>query len=164
MHAHAQKNLSPNSKKNKTNIRGTTFPGNLVKTASKNIVRLLRSIHFCIFGLGKMRFRDNRKKARKIGFFSLKSTIFDLAHPNFTITCKIIVLIIKSNNEVILVKIWPFGAQNSKNHVSRHASERTFSALDGLFFVRFGSKFFSELRETYRFGWYPWIHILSIFF
>ena len=72
MHAHAQKNLSPNSKKTDTNLRGTTFPGNLVKTASKNIEGLLRSIHFCIFGLGKMRFRDNRKKARKIGFFEPK--------------------------------------------------------------------------------------------
>ena len=108
MHAHAHKNSSHNLKKN---LRDTTFPGNLRKTASKNIEGLLRSIHFCIFGLGKMRFRDNHKKARKIGFLSLKSTIFDLAHPNFTITFKIIVLIIKSNNGVILVKIWPFGPQ-----------------------------------------------------
>ena len=91
-----------------------------------------------IFGLGKMRFRDNRKKARKIGFLSIKSTIFDLAHPNFTITCNIIVLIIKSNNGVILVKIWRFGAQKpQKSHVATR-----FSALGGLSFVRFGSKIF----------------------
>lgn len=84
-------NVRPSLKKY-TNPRETIFPGNVVKTASKNIKRFLRSIQFCIFGLAKAWFRVIVKK-KEIRVLSLHSIISHLTHPHFTIKRKIKLLI-----------------------------------------------------------------------